>query len=145
MVNEQKSYSRNGTKSVDITTVPISELRTNLAKYKREVQFGVKRLAATVYGEIVGYMITVNEARSIDAIETQKSIPLTEFRDHLSVSWEELHTGVDCIYLTFHERPVVAFLSKHLYPHLNIPVTKDFEQKFAKLDCNSPDTESQGV
>jgi antitoxin (DNA-binding transcriptional repressor) of toxin-antitoxin stability system len=102
----------------DIETISVSELRVNLARYKRDVQFGKRRIAATSYGETVGFLIGVAEAQSIRAISNTIQVPITEFRDNLSEKREQLYGDIDCIFLLFHNRPVAAFVGKHLENHL---------------------------
>ncbi|MEM8642927.1 MAG: hypothetical protein AAGG51_29540 [Cyanobacteria bacterium P01_G01_bin.54] len=47
---------------------------------------------------------------------------LTVFRDKLTEAWEKLLSGIDCIYLTFHKRKVVAFVSPRFTSHLSLPL-----------------------
>ncbi len=102
------------------TEIPISDLRVNLSKIKRKVQLGHERVAACYYGEIVGLLVPLDDISHEKNIPIDKSLEmsLSEFRDSLTICWEKLQTDVDCIYLTFHNRRVVAFLSPRLAAYL---------------------------
>lgn len=118
--------------------ISISELRAGLAKLKRKVQLGQMRLVITCYGEIVGYlvpMVDVDSENGFPSVHVEE-MPLTKFRDQVHESWERLQAGVDCIYLTFHTRPVVAFVSDRLAVHLPIPLARDAD-KISSLINNS--------
>ena len=110
--------------------IPISELRSGLAKLKRKVQVGQLRLVITCYGEIVGFLVPmadVDPEKGFPSVQV-KEMPLTKFRDQVHESWEHLQAGVDCIYLTFHTRPVVAFVAKRFAVHLPIPLSRDADK-----------------
>jgi hypothetical protein len=107
------------------TQIPISELRPQLSKLKRSVQLGRQRLVITCYGEIIGFLVPLRDISpesGFPEVETEE-MPLTKFRDQVHDAWERLQSGVDCLKLTFHNRPVVAFVSINLVSHLPIPLT----------------------
>uniref|UniRef100_B8HVL0 Prevent-host-death family protein n=1 Tax=Cyanothece sp. (strain PCC 7425 / ATCC 29141) TaxID=395961 RepID=B8HVL0_CYAP4 len=114
--------------------IPMSELRVKLPKLRRQVQSGNLRIVCTHYGEVAAFLLPlqdINELNSGDGeISVQKSeeIPLTEFRDQLTEAWEKLLGGTDCIYLTFHKRPVVAFVSPRFTHHLSLPLIGDADK-----------------
>jgi hypothetical protein len=116
--------------------IPISELRPRLAKLKRQVQLGRLRLLITCYGEVVGFLVPIDDLegeRDIPINESEE-VPLTKFRDSVNEYWMRLQAGVDIIYLTFHTRPVIAFVSPRLAVYLPIPLAKDSEKIFAIID-----------
>lgn len=45
-----------------------------------------------------------------------------EFRNQLTEAWERLLGGIDCIYLTFHKRRVVAFVSPRFTHYFSLPL-----------------------
>lgn len=105
--------------------IPISELRHQLSKLKRSVQLGRQRLVITCYGEIIGYLVPLSDISPENGFPevTTEEMPLTKFRDQVHDAWERLQSGVDCLKLTFHNRPVVAFVSSNLASYLPIPLT----------------------
>lgn len=116
--------------------IPISELRPRLAKLKRKIQIGQLRLVVTCYGEIVGFLVPMGDVapeKGFQAVRIEE-MPLTKFRDQIHEAWEQLQAGVDCIYLTFHTRPVVAFVSAHLAVHLSMPITQSADQILSMID-----------
>jgi len=113
------------------TQIPISELRHQLSKLKRSVQLGRQRLVITCYGEIIGFLVPlcdISPESGFPEVETEE-MPLTKFRDQVHDAWERLQSGVDCLKLTFHNRPVVAFVSINLVSHLSIPLTNSEDAK----------------
>lgn len=107
------------------TQIPISELRLRLSKLKRSVQLGKQRLVITCYGEIIGFLVPlcdISQENGFPEVKTEE-IPLTKFRDQVHDAWERLQSGVDCLQLTFHNRPVVAFVSVDFASYLPIPLT----------------------
>jgi antitoxin (DNA-binding transcriptional repressor) of toxin-antitoxin stability system len=116
--------------------IPISELRPRLAKLKRQVQLGYLRMLITCYGEVVGFLVPIDDVegdREIPINEFEE-VPLTKFRDNVNEYWMHLQAGVDVIYLTFHTRRVIAFVSPRLGVYLPIPITKDSERIFTIID-----------
>jgi antitoxin (DNA-binding transcriptional repressor) of toxin-antitoxin stability system len=111
--------------------IPMSELRIKLPKLRRQVQSGNLRIVCTHYGEVAAFLLPLQDVDALSSdeggISIQKSeeIPLTEFRDQLTESWEKLLSGTDCIYLTFHKRRVVAFVSPRFTHHLSLPLIGD--------------------
>jgi hypothetical protein len=114
--------------------IPMSELRVKLPKLRRLVQSGNLRIVCTHYGEVAAFLLPlqdVNELYSEEGeavIQESEEIPLTEFRDQLTEAWEKLLSGTDCIYLTFHKRRVVAFVSPRLTHHLSLPLIGDADK-----------------
>lgn len=106
--------------------LPVSDLRTGLPKFKRQVQLGMKRIAATYYGQVVGFLVPLKDVADFEDtgwIEKSEEISLSEFRAHLTEYWEKLQVDVDCIYLTYHTRRAAAFVSPRLASHLPIPIS----------------------
>jgi hypothetical protein len=114
--------------------IPMSELRIKLPKLRRQVQSGNLRIVCTHYGEVAAFLLPLQDVDALNSdeggISIQKSeeIPLTEFRDQLTESWEKLLGGTDCIYLTFHKRRVVAFVSPRFTHHLSLPLIGDADK-----------------
>ncbi len=120
------------------TQIPISELRHQLSKLKRSVQLGKQRLVITCYGEIIGFLVPlgdISQENGFPEVETEE-MPLTKFRDQVHDAWERLQSGVDCLKLTFHNRPVVAFISSNFASYLPIPLTnkEDAKQILAQIN-----------
>lgn len=110
--------------SKSFKVVPISELRIRLTKIKRQVQLGQQRIVVTHYGETVGFLLPLSDIAPDCDVPIQQSVemPLTRFREELTETWELLESNVDCIYLTFHTRRIMAFVNRRLSPYLSIPV-----------------------
>lgn len=107
--------------------LPISDLRTGLPKFKRQVQLGMKRIAATYYGQVVGFLLPLKDVAGFEDegwIENSEEISLSEFRSQLTECWERLQLDVDCIYLTYHTRRAAVFVSPRLAVHLPIPLSE---------------------
>jgi len=114
--------------------IPMSELRVKLPKLRRQVQSGNLRIVCTHYGEVAAFLLPLQDIDALNseegALSFQKSeeIPLTEFRDQLTEAWESLLSGTDCIYLTFHKRRVVAFVSPRFTSYLSLPLIGDADK-----------------
>jgi hypothetical protein len=126
------------------TQIPISELRVRLRKLRRQVQSGNLRIVCTHYGELAAFLLPLQDIEIFNSGEGeycfQKSeeIPLTEFRDQLTESWEKLQSGIDCIYLTFHKRRVVAFISPRFIHHLSLPLIGNTDKEmFLTAEVNT--------
>ena len=107
--------------------LPISELRVSLPKFKRQVQLGMKRIAATYYGQVVGFLVPLKDVAGFEEegwIEKFDEMSLSDFRAQMTECWEKLQIEVDCIYLTYHTRRAAAFVSPRLMPHLPIPIAE---------------------
>jgi len=107
--------------------LPLSDLRTSLPKFKRQVQLGMKRIAATYYGQVVGFLVPLKDIAPLEAeglIEHTEEMSLSDFRAQMTECWERLQLDVDCIYLTYHTRKAAAFVSPRFVPHLPIPVAE---------------------
>jgi len=108
--------------------LPLSELRKNLPKFKRQVQLSKKRIAATYYDQIVGFLVPVKDVDKlfeqglIDPQSTEE-MSLSDFRAQMTECWEKLQLDLDCIYLTFHTRRVAVFVSPRFISHLPIPIS----------------------
>ncbi len=106
--------------------LPLSELRASLPKFKRQVQLGMKRIAATYYGEVVGFLVPLKDVADLEEkglINTTEEMSLTDFRAQMTECWERLQIEVDCIYLTFHTRRAAVFVSPRLMAYLSVPVS----------------------
>lgn len=107
--------------------LPLSDLRESLPKFKRQVQLGMKRIAATYYGQVVGFLVPLKDlqrAEEDNAINNIKEMSLSEFRQQLTECWEQLQVNIDCIYVTYHTRKAVAFVSPRLMNYLSIPISE---------------------
>lgn len=109
---------------VKFKTIPISEVQVKLPKLKRQVQIGRERLVVTCYGEVVGFLLPLSDVSPENGlpINCWREISLTQFRQQLSDAMKLIGSDVDCIYLTFHTRRIIAFVSRHLAPYLPILV-----------------------
>lgn len=120
--------------------IPLTQLRAELPKRKRQVQLGMYRIAATYYGKIVGFLVPMADVKPLEEgewIDSQKTteMSLTDFRSKLTTLWEQLQIDLDCVYLTFHTRRAAAFVTPRLWNHLPIPpsdidsrlLSKEFE------------------
>ena len=106
--------------------LPLSELRASLPKFKRQVQLGMKRIAATYYGQVVGFLVPLKDVAGLEEegwIKVTEEMSLTDFRAEMTECWERLQVDTDCIYLTFHTRRAAAFVSPRHITHLPIPVS----------------------
>jgi prevent-host-death family protein len=110
--------------SKNFKVVPISELRIKLTKIKRQVQLGHQRIVITSYGEVVGFLLPLKDLEPENGIPIENYIemPLTQFREQLTEAGELVGQNIDCIYLTFHTRKIIAFLSSRLTSYLPIPL-----------------------
>jgi hypothetical protein len=106
--------------------IPMSELRAKLPKLRRLVQSDNLRIVCTHYGEVVAFLLPLQDIDALNSEEGEPSvqnieeISFTEFQP--TESWERLSSGMDCIYLTFHKRRVVAFVSPRFMPYLSMPL-----------------------
>lgn len=98
----------------EIITIPLVQFRQELAKIKRQVQLHHRVAAATHYGETIGFLVPLAlvakmelEGKTIKSEDTS----LISFRSDLLENWERLQSELDCFYLLFHRRRVVAFVS----------------------------------
>lgn len=114
--------------------IPMSELRVKLPKLRRQVQSGNLRIVCTHYGEVAAFLLPLQDIDALNSsegetiIEQIEEIPLTNFRDQLTEAWERLQSGTDCIYLTFHKRRVVAFVSPRFTNYLSMPLIGDADR-----------------
>ena len=111
--------------------IPISELRVKLTKIKRKVQLGHQRIVVTSYGEVVGFLVPLKDLAPENGIPINKhmAMSLTQFREKLTEASELIGDEIDCIYLTFHTRKIMAFLSSRLTSYLPIPLIEVEEVK----------------
>ena len=124
--------------------LPVSDLRAGLSKFKRQVQLGMKRIAATYHGQVVGFLVPLKDVEGFEEagwIKTFEETSLSEFRAQLTEYWEKLQLEVDCIYLTYHTRRAAAFVSPRLTAHLPIPVA-EVTDKLLALDNEIITTEN---
>ncbi len=114
--------------------IPMTELRVKIPKLRRQVQLGNLRIVSTHYGEIAAFMLPLSDVYDVldeegnPIVKKWEEMPLTKFRDELTYAWERLQSGVDCIYLTFHNRRVVAFVSSRLTRYLSLPIIGNADQ-----------------
>lgn len=123
--------------------LPLSELRASLPKFKRQVQLGMKRIAATYYGQVVGFLVPLTDITKLEEeclIEKTEEMSLSDFRAQMTECWERLQVDVDCIYLTFHTRRAAAFVSPRLMRYLPIPIS-DVAHKLLALDSGLIESE----
>jgi len=112
----------------------MSELRVRLPRLRRQVQSGNLRIVCTHYGEVVAFLLPLQDIDDLNSgdhesqLQKIEEFPLTEFRDQLTEAWEKLLSGTDCIYLTFHKRRVVAFLSPRFTHLLSLPLIGNANQ-----------------
>jgi hypothetical protein len=117
--------------SYSFKQIPMSEMRVKLPKLRRLVQLGKQRIVVTYYGEIIGFLLPIDDlANDQIPITASEEMPLTKFRDRMTEAWELLQSGIDCIYLTFHNRRVLAFLSPKLSQYLSLPIIGDADKIF---------------
>ena len=114
--------------------IPMSELRIKLPKLRRQVQSGNLRIVCTHYGELAAFLLPLQDIDDLNSgeeefgIQHSEEMPLTEFREQLTEAWEKLLAGTDCIYLTFHKRRVVAFVSSRFTNQLSLPLIGDADK-----------------
>jgi hypothetical protein len=114
--------------------IPMAELRVKLPKLRRQVQLGNLRFVVTHYGEVAAYVLPLADIDGVldeegkPIVKQWEEMPLTKFRDELTHAWESLLAGTDCVYLTFHNRRVVAFVSSRLTQHLSLPIIGNPDQ-----------------
>jgi len=116
--------------------LPLSDLREHLPKFKRQVQLGMKRIAATYYGQVVGFLVPLKDlqrAEEDNAIINTEEMSLSEFKQQLTQCWERLQIATDCIYVTYHTRRAVAFVSPRFMNYLSIPIS-EVASKLLALD-----------
>ena len=104
--------------------VPISELQVKLPKLKRQVQMGHRRLVVTCCGEAVGFLLPLSDVslKSGISIDCWREISLPQFCRQLTEATKLVESDVDCIYLTFHTRRIIAFVGRRFTSHLPIPI-----------------------
>ena len=127
--------------------LPLSDLRESLPKFKRQVQLGMKRIAATYYGQVVGFLVPLKDVATLEEegwIMKSEEMSLTDFRAQMTECWERLQVEVDCIYLTFHTRRAAAFVSPRHTAHLPIPIS-DVAHKLLTLDSDIVDPENLSI
>ncbi len=124
--------------------LPLSELRIYLPKFKRQVQLGMKRIAATYYGQVVGFLVPLKDISMLEEdglISNTEEMSLSDFRVQMTECWERLQIDLDCIYLTFHTRRAAAFVSPRLMPYLPIPMS-DVAHKLLAINSEIFDDET---
>jgi hypothetical protein len=112
---------------ISFKQLPLSDLRASLPKFKRQVQLGLKRIAATYYGQVVGFLVPLKDlevAEQEGAINRSEEMSLSDFRAQMTECWERLQVDVDCIYLTYHNRRAAVFVSPRLANYLSIPISE---------------------
>lgn len=107
--------------------LPLSDLRSDLPRFKRQVQLGYKRIAASYYGQIVGFLVPLCDVEPLVQdgwIIRIEEMSLTDFRSQMTECWERLQVDTDCIYLKYHSRRAAAFVSPRFAAQLPIPVSE---------------------
>ncbi|MFM5943804.1 MAG: prevent-host-death family protein [Dolichospermum sp.] len=87
----------------------------------------MKRIAATYYGQVVAFLVPLKDLEQAEkngAISKSEEMSLSDFRLHLTECWERLQMDVDCIYITYHTRRVIAFVSPRFTNYLPIPISE---------------------
>ena len=108
--------------STSFKQLPVTELRSELPKFKRQVQLGLKRIAATYHTEVVGFLVPLQDLENCDFLITEDA-SLSDFRDHLTSFWERLQLDLDCVYVTYHSRRIMGFVSPRFSVDLPIPIS----------------------
>jgi hypothetical protein len=103
--------------SPPISLVPLSRLRQNLSRYRRQVQGG-EVVPVDYYKDRIGYLVPVSIAESLQ-LSSEQEMSLIDFRDKLNSAWESIESGVDCIWLTYHGERRLAFVSTRVFPPEN--------------------------
>jgi hypothetical protein len=117
--------------------IPMSELRVRLPRLRRLVQSGNLRIVCTHYGEVTAFLLPLKDIEDLIlhgedcTLKNTEEMPLTDFREKLAEASEKLLGGIDCIYLTFHKRKVVAFLSPRFTCYLSLPLIGESQIVFA--------------
>lgn len=106
----------------------MTELRASLPKFKRQVQLGLKRIAATYYGDPVGFLVPIEDIESLN-FKTTEDISLTLFRSELTIFWERLQVDLDCVFITYHSRRTMGFVSPRFISDLPISVDTEIARK----------------
>ncbi|AFY40071.1 prevent-host-death family protein [[Leptolyngbya] sp. PCC 7376] len=103
--------------------IPMSEMRVRLPKLRRLVQLGKQRIVVTYYGEVIGFLLPISDIERCEIpIDESQEMSLSEFRSHMTETWELLQAGVDCIFLTFHTRAALVFIAPKFAQFLDLPV-----------------------
>jgi hypothetical protein len=103
----------NNTLSPPIRLVPLSKLRQNLSRYRRQVQGG-EIVPIDYYKDRIGYLIPIKIAATLK-FSSEQEMGLIDFRENLNSAWESLESGVDCIWLTYHGGRRLAFVAARVY------------------------------
>ena len=111
-----------------IKTIPLSEIRNSLPKFRRQVQLGSIIILPTFYGDVVGVFVNLSSAENL-SIKTSTQLSIGEFRTNITQCWERLQAELDCFYLTSHLRMVMAFVSPKYISDLRIDLPINI------LDC----------
>lgn len=118
--------------------IPMSEMRVRLPKLRRIVQLGKQRIVVTYYGEVIGFLLPIEDIERCEIpVDNFQTMSLSEFRTHMTEAWEFLQSGTDCIYLTFHTRPILIFLSPTFSRYLDFPVFGDSQKMFLLSEQSS--------
>jgi hypothetical protein len=103
-----------------LPVVTLSELRKRLPEFRRKVQRG-ETLAVEYYKSVVGYLLPISIAETLE-ISASEDMRLIDFRDGMNQAWERVDQEViDCIWLTYHDRRVMAFVSTRLWKEGETP------------------------
>jgi hypothetical protein len=98
-----------------------SELQTRFTHLKKQVQLGRKRLVITQESKIIGFLIPFKDLADFD-IPINKNIEMSSTQFQEKLGKDLIDKDIDCIYLTFHNRKILVFLSERLTPYIPLPL-----------------------
>lgn len=97
------------------TQIPISKIPdfTKVERYR--LQKGTHRYVITSCGEIAGFLLPISELGTLPPCYSTYDVTLSDFRKYIDKLWSLLSSETrDCIYITFHNRRIFAFVSSRL-------------------------------
>ncbi len=97
------------------TQYPISKVQGFTKAERYRIQKGTHRYVITSCGEIAGFLLPISELGTLNPIRKYTEFTLTEFRHSVGSVWSLLLSGFDCVYITFHNRRIMAFVSPKLF------------------------------
>lgn len=100
--------------------VTLSELRSQLLQYRRQVQQG-QRFRVEYYAHPIAWLVPVKdaEALNVDASRT-KEMGIVDFRANMNEAWESLDSGqFDVIWLMYHDTPKMALVKLEVWEAVN--------------------------
>ena len=94
--------------------VSVVDLRSKTLKLRRRVQFNGETLPVYYYEDVIGYLMPIDKAKEFK-ISSDATVKITEFRTDITQWWERLQTDLDCVWLEYHDRLAMAFVSPKIY------------------------------